>query len=187
LKRRVFGLITGPSAGRAISDAAAEQDLDLKEQIARINLLVVGGDKFQAEQRKLIADAAKYEGERSLAPVVIPASLGAGFTAGLVSLLSQLIYYRTGGSAFSQVEPLLDPVQPRTLTVHGHLQACIRLIKADQVPADGIQADLDSSYSNREIVNALAEPIDLLIDPPEVSEHQIVRAVVGHVTLLVLP
>jgi hypothetical protein len=68
------------------------------------------------------------------------------------------------------------------------VQLSLRLSRcsADQVPADGIQADLDSSYSNREIVNALAEPIDLLIDPPEVSEHQIVRAVVGHVTLFVL-
>jgi hypothetical protein len=89
-----------------VSDAAAEHDLDLKEQVARINRALVESDKFQAEQRKLIAEsdkfqaeqrklmaeAAKYERERSLAPVVIAASLGAGVIAGLISLLGRLIH-----------------------------------------------------------------------------------------------
>jgi hypothetical protein len=75
-----------------VSDATAEPDFDLNEQIARIRRAQVESDKFQAEQRKLMAEAAKYERERNSAPVVIAASLGAGFTAGLISLLSQLIY-----------------------------------------------------------------------------------------------
>jgi len=76
-----------------VSDATAEHDLDLQEQIVRIKRAQVESDKFQAEQRKLIAEAAKYERERSLAPVVIAASLGAGVMAGLVSLLGRLLIH----------------------------------------------------------------------------------------------
>jgi hypothetical protein len=90
-----------------VSDATAEHDLDLQEQIARIKRaqvesdkfqaeqrkLIMESDKFQAEQRKLMAEAAKYERERSLAPVVIAASLGAGVMAGLVSLLGRLLIH----------------------------------------------------------------------------------------------
>ncbi len=75
-----------------MSDAAVEHDLDLQEQIARIRRAQVESDKFQAEQRKLIAEAAKFERERSLAPVVIAASLGAGIIAGLISLLGRFIH-----------------------------------------------------------------------------------------------
>jgi hypothetical protein len=71
-----------------VSEATIEHDLDLQEQIARIRRAQVESDKFQAEQRKLMAEAAKYERERSLAPLVIAASLGAG----LVSLLGRFIH-----------------------------------------------------------------------------------------------
>jgi len=75
-----------------MSDASIEHDLDLQEQIARIRRAQVESDKFQAEQRKLIAEAAKFERERTLAPIVIAASLGAGIIAGLVSLLGRFIH-----------------------------------------------------------------------------------------------
>lgn len=75
-----------------MSDVAAEHDLDLREQIVRIDRALAESEKFQAEQRKLIAEAAKFERERRPAPVVIAASLGAGLIAGLVSLLGRLIH-----------------------------------------------------------------------------------------------
>lgn len=75
-----------------MSDAAAEHNLDLREQIVRIDRALAESEKFQAEQRKLIAEAAKFERERSLAPVVIAASLGAGIIAGLISLLGRFIH-----------------------------------------------------------------------------------------------
>jgi len=75
-----------------MSDTAAEHSLDIRKQIVRIGRALAESEKFQAEQRKLIAEAAKFERERTLAPVVIAASLGAGIIAGLVSLLGRFIH-----------------------------------------------------------------------------------------------
>ncbi|MCB8879515.1 hypothetical protein ACELLULO517_04665 [Acidisoma cellulosilytica] len=74
-----------------MSETAPEHDLDIREQIVRIDRALAESRKFQAEQQKLIAEAAKYERERSLAPLVIAASLGAGIIAGVVSLLGRFI------------------------------------------------------------------------------------------------
>ncbi len=75
-----------------MSDAAAEHDLDLREQIVRIDRALAESRKFQAEQQKLIVEAAKYERERRLAPFVLAISLSAGISAALVSLLGRLIH-----------------------------------------------------------------------------------------------
>jgi len=43
---------------------------DLTEQLARIERWLAESDKFRAEQRKLIAEAAKHDRDRWLAPVL---------------------------------------------------------------------------------------------------------------------
>ncbi|MCB8876134.1 hypothetical protein [Acidisoma silvae] len=75
-----------------MSDATAEHGLDIREQIVRIDRALAESRKFQAEQSKLIAEAAKYDRERKLAPFVLAISLSAGVSAALVSLLGRLIH-----------------------------------------------------------------------------------------------
>lgn len=62
-------------------------NLDLEEQIARIRRAQVETDKFAAEQRKLSAEAAKLDRDRSLAPwQIVATSMAAGaalFGAGI--------------------------------------------------------------------------------------------------------
>lgn len=79
-------------------------DLNIREQIVRIDRMRVESDKFQAEQRKLIAESEKFQTEqrkllaesmkldrdRWLSPVVVVvALLGAvgGIVAGVTAVL----------------------------------------------------------------------------------------------------
>ena len=65
-------------------------DLNIREQIVRIDRMRVESDKFQAEQRKLIAESMKLDRDRWLSPVVVVvALLGAvgGIVAGVTAVL----------------------------------------------------------------------------------------------------
>lgn len=57
----------------------ADASLDIAEQVARVIRSNEETQKFIAEQRKLIAEAAKLERDRALAPwQIVAASMAAG-------------------------------------------------------------------------------------------------------------
>ena len=66
---------------------AAEQkpDLDQAEQVARIMRAIEETSKFNAEQRKLSAEALKFERERSLAPLALFSGLMGGAIAATIA------------------------------------------------------------------------------------------------------
>jgi hypothetical protein len=55
--------------------------IDLREQIARIDRMRDESDKFRAEQRKLISEAAKFDRDRRLAPLLAVVTMVAAITA----------------------------------------------------------------------------------------------------------
>ena len=76
-----------------MSDTA---DLDIKEQITRINRSIEETRKFVAEQRKLMeeagkltAEAAKMNRERKLAPLVLFGTFLAALVGALASLVAK--------------------------------------------------------------------------------------------------
>jgi hypothetical protein len=70
-----------------MSDAT---DLDLREQINRIDRMHEEGLKFVAEQRKLMAEAAKFERERALSPWLASAAVIGGLL-GLLTFAARLL------------------------------------------------------------------------------------------------
>jgi len=67
--------------------------LNLKEQIARIDRMLLESQKFAAEQRKLTAEAAKMDRDRTLAPwqvVVTAMGTGGALVAATVALMKVL-------------------------------------------------------------------------------------------------
>ena len=66
-----------------MASSPAPSVLDIEEQVARIRRSQVETEKFVAEQRKLMAEAAKFDRERTLAPWQIMATTAAG-TAALI-------------------------------------------------------------------------------------------------------
>jgi len=64
--------------------------LDLREQITRIDRAMAESAKFAAEQRKLIAEAAKLDRDRWLAPL-IAIGAGIGSLIGAASVVYRLI------------------------------------------------------------------------------------------------
>jgi hypothetical protein len=70
-----------------MSDAT---DLNLREQIERIDRMHEEGIKFVAEQRKLIAEAAKLERERVIAPWMASAAVIGGLL-GLLTFAARLL------------------------------------------------------------------------------------------------
>ena len=72
--------------------ATIVRPLDLQEQVARIERAQEETRKFVAEQHKLIAESAKLERDRRLAPIVITATtLGAIIAAG-IGVAARLIH-----------------------------------------------------------------------------------------------
>jgi hypothetical protein len=63
----------------------SETTLNLREQIARIDLAIAESHKFAAEQRKLSAEASKFDRERWLI-LVAALSAFAGMIAATVTL-----------------------------------------------------------------------------------------------------
>ena len=63
-----------------MSDLPADyrERLDLREQIARIDLAIDEAAKFRAEQRKLASESRKLDRDRWLAPLVLLASVSGG-------------------------------------------------------------------------------------------------------------
>jgi len=61
--------------------------LDLRDEIARIDRNRAEAEKFAAEQRKLIAEARKLDRDRWLAPFVLLASLAGGLIASVLAHL----------------------------------------------------------------------------------------------------
>lgn len=73
-----------------MTGAPAPDQLDIEAIVARIRRDRAESDKFQAEQRKLIAEAQKYDRDRWLAPVLaLIAAIGA-ITAATASILNLL-------------------------------------------------------------------------------------------------
>jgi hypothetical protein len=64
--------------------------LDLREQIARIDRMRDESEKFKAEQQKLIAEAAKLNRDRLVAPWLAIASVVGG-ALGLATFMSRLL------------------------------------------------------------------------------------------------
>ena len=60
-------------------DDDIHEKLDLRAEIVRIDLDIAETHKFQAEQRKLIAESRKLDRDRWLAPLVLPASVNSPF------------------------------------------------------------------------------------------------------------
>lgn len=74
-----------------MSDPAIDRlHLDIEEQIERIRRARNESDKFQAEQRKLIAEAAKFEREGGIAPWLAGGAIAGGILT-LVSLILQAL------------------------------------------------------------------------------------------------
>jgi hypothetical protein len=67
------------------------------------------------------------------------------------------------------VQSPLDPVQARTLAIERHLKTRVCLVEGYQIPANAIKPDLYRAEADREIVHALPEAIDLIIDPPKIA------------------
>jgi hypothetical protein len=75
--------------GRALSDA----QLDLREQIARIDRAIEETHKFTAESRKLEAEARKLDRDRRLAPWQVAVVTMGGIAAlvgGLLTIVKAL-------------------------------------------------------------------------------------------------
>lgn len=66
-----------------MASAASPTALEIEEQVARIRRAQVETEKFVAEQKKLMAEAAKLERDRTLAPWQIVATTVAA-TAALI-------------------------------------------------------------------------------------------------------
>lgn len=64
--------------------------IDLTEQVARIRRMLAESDKFQAEQRKLIAEAQKFDRDRWLAPLLALVAAVGAVTAAVASVLNLL-------------------------------------------------------------------------------------------------
>ena len=74
-----------------MSDTASDRGrLYIEEQIERIRFARNESDKFQAEQRKRIAEAAKFERERGLAPWLAARAVAGGVLT-LTSLTLQTL------------------------------------------------------------------------------------------------
>ena len=71
------------------SDPASPQ-LDLREQLIRIDRAMAESQKFQAEREKLLAEAAKFNRERWLAPVLAIAAVIGGLL-GAATFIAKLI------------------------------------------------------------------------------------------------
>ncbi|WP_025320603.1 hypothetical protein [Granulibacter bethesdensis] len=72
--------------------ASIQTELDIREQLARIDRAREETLKFAAEQHKLMAEASKLERDRTLAPLVFLSSLlGGGIVAILTWALNHLI------------------------------------------------------------------------------------------------
>ena len=65
-------------------------DLNLREQIERIDRMREESDKFRAEQRKLMAEAAKLDRDRVMAPWLAAAAVIGGLL-GLTSFIARLL------------------------------------------------------------------------------------------------
>ena len=66
--------------------------LDIQEQVARIERAQEETRKFVAEQHYLIAEAAKLERDRRLAPIIVISGTVAALTAAGVGVLAKLLY-----------------------------------------------------------------------------------------------
>jgi len=64
--------------------------LDLREQIVRIDRAIAETEKFQAEQRKLIAEAQKLTWDRWLAPALAIAAVIGGLL-GVATFIAHLM------------------------------------------------------------------------------------------------
>lgn len=77
-------------------------NLDLREQVARIDRAIAEthklqaeSDKFGSEQRKLAAEAAKLHRDRWLAPVLAAASFVVACGSVVISILTYLAHAHT--------------------------------------------------------------------------------------------
>ena len=73
--------------------ATTQSDLNIEEQLGRIRRAAVESDKFAAETRKLLAEAAKLTRDRSMAPwqiVVSAMAAGGALVGGTVALMKIL-------------------------------------------------------------------------------------------------
>ena len=59
--------------------------LNLREQIARIDLAIDEAAKFRAEQRKLGSESRKLDRDRWLAPLVLFASVAGGVLVAIIT------------------------------------------------------------------------------------------------------
>ena len=62
-------------------------ELDLREQLAKIDNLREGALKFTTEQRKLAAEAAKFQRERWLMPWTLLVGLAGGIGLGIAQIV----------------------------------------------------------------------------------------------------
>ena len=72
--------------------ATVANPLDIQEQVARIERAQEETRKFVAEQHKLIAEAAKLERDRRLAPILITASAFGAIIAAAIGVAARLIH-----------------------------------------------------------------------------------------------
>jgi hypothetical protein len=73
-----------------MTTADTSADINLREQIARIDGLIAETAKFTAEQHKLIAEASKFRTERWLLPIVVVAGGLGSFTAAYAAVAALL-------------------------------------------------------------------------------------------------
>ena len=78
-----------------MSDAADYPTLDIREQIARIDRAIVENAKFQAETRKLNAEAQKLTADRWVAPFIATGTFIAA-VGGLVTGILALLLHTSG-------------------------------------------------------------------------------------------
>lgn len=83
---------TRADLGETRMSATATSPLDIQEQVARIERSQEETRKFVAEQHKLIAEAAKLERDRRMAPIIVGATTFGALIAAAVTLLSKLIH-----------------------------------------------------------------------------------------------
>ncbi len=72
--------------------ATTANPLDILEQVARIERSQEETRKFVAEQHKLIAEAAKLERDRRLAPIILISGTVAALIAAGIGVLAKLLH-----------------------------------------------------------------------------------------------
>ena len=72
--------------------ATTASPLDIQEQVARIERAQEETRKFVAEQHKLIAEAAKLERDRRLAPIILISGTVAALIAAGIGVIAKLLH-----------------------------------------------------------------------------------------------